>query len=85
MESKINKAVYGLADNSLFGFRVISGIVTGVSYSEDKEPRYEITFGKNSVWVSKIAESKEGLINLFDLADLSRVKETHGMKLKYGV
>ena len=35
MESKINKAVYGLADRSIFGVKIISGIVTGVSYSED--------------------------------------------------
>ena len=29
MESKINKAVYGLADRSIFGVKIISGIVTG--------------------------------------------------------
>ena len=62
MESKIGKAVYGLSDKSIFGFRVISGIVTGVSYSEDKSPKYEISFGKNSVWVQNIAESVEDLI-----------------------
>ena len=29
MESKTNKAVYGLADRSIFGVKIISGIVTG--------------------------------------------------------
>ncbi len=83
METKINKAVYGLADRSTFGVRIISGIVTGVSYSEDFPPKYEITFGKNKTWVDKIAESKEELITLLEIADLKRVKETHNLKLKY--
>lgn len=83
METKIGKAVYGLLDNTLFGFRVVSGIVTGISYSENTSPKYEITFGKNSVWVQKIAENKEDLIKLFNLADLKRVKETYNMELIY--
>ena len=83
METKINKAVYGLADRSTFGVRIISGIVTGVSYSEDFPPKYEITFGKNKTWVDKIVESKEELITLLEIADLKRVKETHNLKLKY--
>lgn len=41
MESKTNKAVYGLADRSIFGVKIISGIVTGVSYSEDYLPKNE--------------------------------------------
>ena len=83
METKINRAVYGLTDRSAFGVRIISGIVTGVSYSEDFPPKYEITFGKNKTWVDKIAESKEELITLLEIADLKRVKETHNLKLKY--
>lgn len=83
MESKINKAVYGLLDNSIYGFRVVSGIVTGVSYSEDSLPKYEITYGKNKVWAQNIAESKEELIKLFNLTDLERVKTTHNLILKY--
>ena len=83
METKINKVVYSLADRSAFGVRIISGIVKGVSYSEDFPPKYEITFGKNKTWVDKIAESKEELITLLEIADLKRVKETHNLKLKY--
>jgi len=83
METKINKPVYGLLDNSIFGFRVISGIVTGVSYSENSKPKYEISFGKNKAWVQDIAESSEDLIKLFKLVDLKRIKETHNLKLKY--
>ena len=83
MESKINKVVYGITDSSTFGLRIISGIVTGVSYSEDSPPKYEITFGKNKTWVVSIAESKEELLNLLNLTPLSRVKETHNLKLIY--
>lgn len=85
MESRINKAVYGLSDNSIFGLRIVSGIVTGVSYSEDTLPKYEISFGKNRVWVENVAESIEELVKLFKLADLKRVKETNNLKLKYKV
>ena len=83
MESKINKAVYGLADRSIFGVKIISGIVTGVSYSEDYLPKYEITFGKNKAWVDKIAESKDELLLLLEITDLKRLKETHNLTLKY--
>jgi len=83
MESKINKAVYGVNYDSIFGLRIISGIVTGVSYTEDKSPTYEITFGKNRVWVQKIAESKDQLFELLNLASLDRVKESHQVKIKY--
>lgn len=83
MESKINKAVYGITDNSIFGLKIVSGIVTGVSYSEEHPPRYEVTFGKNKVWVNKIAESKELLIEALNLADLKKVATTHQLTLKY--
>jgi len=83
IENIIGKAVYGLSDRSVFGFRVVSGIVTGVSYSEDRSPKYEISFGKNSIWVQDLAENKEDLISLLNLADLKRIKETHNLKLKY--
>ena len=83
MESKINKAVYGVTDNSIFGLKIVSGIVTGVSYTEEHSPRYEITFGKNRVWVNKIAESKAELIELLGLAELTKVASVHAMTLKY--
>jgi hypothetical protein len=83
MESKINKAVYGITDSSIFGLKIVAGVITGISYSEDYPPKYEITFGKNKTWVSSIAESKEELLNLLNLAPLSRVKETHNLKLIY--
>ena len=40
----IGKAKYGIIENGIFGTRIISGIVTGVRYTEDK-PIYEISFG----------------------------------------
>ena len=52
MESKINKAVYGLADRSIFGVKIISGIVTGVSCSEDYLP-------KNENFAKKIIKTEE--------------------------
>lgn len=83
MESKINKVVYGITENSPFGLRIIAGVVTGVSYTEEHSPRHEITFGKNRVWVNKIAESKAELIELLGLAELTKVASVHAMTLKY--
>lgn len=47
------------------------------------KPVYEISFGKNKWWTSEIAEHFWELEEYFMLADLDRVKETHGLKIKY--
>lgn len=82
MKDKYGLPFYGIVDNGLFGFKVVSGIITGIKYTEDK-PLYSLQFGKDQWWTSKIAESKEELINLFELPTLERIKETHGLKIKY--
>jgi hypothetical protein len=79
----ISKPKYGIIDSALFGVRIISGIVTGIRYTETK-PMYEISFGQNKWWTSEIAESTEELFSLLKLASLDRIKETHGLKIKYG-
>lgn len=78
----MKKPVYGIVDNGLFGLRIVSGIVTGIRYTEDK-PVFEVSFGKDRWWISSVAQSKEELIGMFDLAPLERVNETHGLKIKY--
>lgn len=82
MESKINKVVYGIIENSPFGLRIIAGVITGVSYTEEASPRYEITFGKNRAWTSKIAESKAALVELLQLPDLQKVAKENPLTLK---
>lgn len=78
----IGKARYGLVENTMFGIRIVAGIVTGIRYTEDK-PVYEISFGKSRWWTSEISDSKEALAELLNIASLDRVKETHGLKIKY--
>jgi hypothetical protein len=78
----IGKARYGIIDSNLFGIRIISGIVTGIRYTESK-PQYEISFGKNSWWTSEITDNPEDIIKFFKLASLERIKETHGLQIKY--
>lgn len=78
----ISKPKYGLIDSGLFGVRIVAGIVTGKRYTEGK-PLYELSFGKNSWWTYEIADSPEELIKYFNLAPLQRIKETHGLKIKY--
>lgn len=79
----LNTAKYGILDSGLFGARIISGIVTGIRYTEDK-PMYEISFGKSSWWTSEIAETPEELFKALNLASLDRIRETHGLKIKFG-
>ena len=79
---KMGKPVYGITENGMFGVRIVAGIITGVRFTEE-EPVYEISFGKNKWWTSEIAEHFWELEEYFMLADLDRVKETHGLKIKY--
>ena len=83
MDKHLNKPKYGIIDASLFSARIVSGIVTGIRYTEDK-PMYELSFGKNSWWTSEIAETPEELFKAFKLPSLERIQETHGLKIKFG-
>lgn len=83
MENKnIGKPKYGIIENGIFGTRIISGIVTGVSYTEGN-PIYEISFGKDKWRTSEITESIDDIFKVLKLAKLERVEETHGLKIKY--
>jgi len=78
----IGQARYGIIDSGIFGFRVISGIITGVQFTEE-EPIYEISFGKNKWNTSKIFDNKDTLLSALNITSLERIKETHGLKIKY--
>lgn len=78
----MGKAVYGLVDSGIFGARIIAGVVTGIRYTEDR-PVYEVSFGKNSWWTSDIADNIDDIGKMFKLAPIERIKETHGLKIKY--
>lgn len=80
----IGKPKYGLLDSGIFGLRIVAGIVTGIQYTEDK-PLYQIRFGKDCWWSSKIADSPEELIKFFELASLERIEKTHELKIKFNV
>lgn len=78
----IGKPKYAVIDSGLFGVKIIAGIVTGIRYTENK-PVYEISFGKDRWWTSKIAENFEEIMAYFELATLDRIRETHGLKIKF--
>jgi len=84
MTNLISKPVYGVIDLGIFSKRIISGIVTGVNYTEEK-PIYTISFGKNTYKTSLVYETKYNLINSLDIPELDRVKNTHGLKIKYDI
>jgi hypothetical protein len=80
----IGKPRYGIIDNGLFGLRIVSGIVTGIRYTETK-PVYEISFGHDKWWTSIIYEKVEELAvyEILQLAPPERIKETHNLKIKF--
>jgi hypothetical protein len=83
MQNKnIGKPKYGIIENGSFGTKIVSGIITGVSYTEDK-PIYEISFGNDKWRTTEITESLEDIFKALKLVDLQRVVETHGLKIKY--
>ncbi len=79
----LNKPKYGILDNGLFGVRIISGIVTGIRYTEDK-PVYEISFGKDKWWTTEITDNLEDVFNALKITSLDRVAKTHGLSIKFG-
>ena len=80
----IGKAAYGVVGSGVFSANIVSGIITGVSYTEDK-PLYELSFGKNKYTTKDIAHTKEELFELLHIGTLERVSETHGLKIKYKI
>ena len=80
--NEFGKPKYGIVENGIFGTRIVSGIVTGVRFTEDK-PLYELSFGKDKVWTSDITDNVDDLPKMLKLVSLERIKETHGLKIKY--
>lgn len=78
----IGKACYAIIDSGVFGLRIVSGIITGIRYTTDL-PLYCIQMGKDLWWSDKIVFRPEDLLPHFGLADLNRVKESHGLMIKY--
>jgi hypothetical protein len=82
IQLEFGKAKYGIIDSGLFGVRIISGIVTGIRYTEDK-PIYELSFANNKWWTTEITDDMTVLLSMLKIASLDRVKATHGLLIKY--
>jgi hypothetical protein len=80
--NKFGEPIYALIETSTFGLRIVAGIITGIRFTEDK-PVYTIQFGKDSWQSSQIAGNKEELLKLIKIPELKRIKETHGLIIKY--
>lgn len=79
---KIKKTVYAIVDSGVFGMRIVSGIVTGIQFTEGK-PRYSVVFGANQWWTTKIAEDKEELLELLELPKLDEVRKKNDAQIKF--
>jgi hypothetical protein len=80
--NNIGKPKYGIIENGIFGTRIVSGIVTGIRFTESK-PVYELSFGKDKWWTTEITDNVEDIFKVLKLTSLDRVKETHGLTIKY--
>lgn len=78
----IGKPKYGIIENGAFGVRIVSGIVTGVRYTEEK-PIYELSFGKDRWQTTEITDNLQDVLDALKLVSLDRVNTTHGLKIKY--
>jgi hypothetical protein len=78
----IGKARYGIIHNGVFGTRIVSGIVTGIRYTEDK-PVYELSFGKDKWWSDEITDNIDDIRKALKLESLDDVEKNHGLKIKY--
>lgn len=80
----IGKPTYGIIENGIFGTRIVSGIITGIKFTEG-DPVFEISFGKDKWWTSEITDDIEDILKIMKLTSLERVAKTHGLKIKYDV
>ena len=80
--NNIGKPRYGLIKNGMIGFTIVSGVVTGIRYTEDL-PLYEISFGRDKWWTPTISNLPEKLLVPLSLPTLKRIEETHNLKIKY--
>lgn len=78
----MGKPKYGIINSGIFGVTIVSGIVTGVSYTEDK-PVYELSFGKDKWKTTEITDSLDEVFKALKIVSLDRIKETHGLKIKF--
>lgn len=78
----LNTPKYGIIDSGLYGVRIVSGMVTGIRYTETK-PVYELSFGKDKWWTSEIASTPDEIFEKLNLASLDKIKESHGLQIKY--
>ena len=79
---RIGQAYYGITDNGIFGANIMAGIITGIRLTNDK-PIYEITYGKSSVWTSKITKNRNELLDFLKIEELSKIKQTAKVEVKY--
>ena len=68
--NNIGKPKYGIINNGVFGVNIVSGIVTGIRYTEGK-PLYEISFGKNKWWTDELCETPTDIFKALNLATYS--------------
>jgi hypothetical protein len=76
------KPRYGLLGNEKFEFRIVSGIVTGIEFTEG-EPIFKLSFDKNTYSTSRIFETSQQLIDSLKLPTLNQIDITHNLSIKY--
>lgn len=78
----MNKPIYGVVDRGIFGVRVVTGIITGVQFT-DNLPLYKIEYKDGSVWTDKVTDNVEKLLELMSVIPLKNIPNLLVLKTKF--
>lgn len=83
MEVKLmSMPVYGVVDRGIFGVRVVTGIITGVQFTENL-PLYKIEYKDGSVWTDKVTTDVNELLQLMQVTPLDSITKLLPLKTNY--
>lgn len=65
--------VYAVANRGIFGFRVSTGIITGIRFTNNK-PEFYVASNKESGWYTEITTDKNEILEMIEVPDLIQVQ-----------
>lgn len=65
--------VYAVANRGIFGFRVYTGIITGIRFTNSK-PEFYVESNKESGWYTDVTTDKSEILEMIEIPDLFKVQ-----------
>lgn len=73
-------SVYAVANRGVFGFRVYTGIITGVQFTSDK-PKFYVKGGGDKGfeggWFTEVTDSKDEMLEMIETPNLRHLAAQH--------